>query len=70
MRRGSCTIWAQLLDKLAELQKELAKWRDSVYAPDRGALDPAACLANERYGGYWRAVARPLSAPHSHAIWH
>jgi len=35
------------------LQKRLDEIRETTYAPDRGALDPAACVANEKAGGYW-----------------
>ena len=35
------------------MQKRLDEIRETTYAPDRGALDPAACVANEKAGGYW-----------------
>ena len=35
------------------IQKRLDEIRETTYAPDRGALDPAACVANEKAGGYW-----------------
>ena len=38
---------------LQNLQSRLAEYRETTYAPDRGALDPAACIANEKAGGYW-----------------
>lgn len=38
---------------LATLQARLAQYRETTYAPSRGALDPAACIANEKAGGYW-----------------
>lgn len=39
--------------RLAQMQKRLAEIRDTTYAPSRGALDPAACVANVKAGGYW-----------------
>ena len=39
--------------QLATMQKRLAEIRDTTYAPARGALDPAACVANAKAGGYW-----------------
>ena len=38
---------------LATMAERLAEIRDTTYAPARGALDPAACAANEKAGGYW-----------------
>ena len=38
---------------LSTMAKRLAEIRDTTYAPARGALDPAACVANAKAGGYW-----------------
>lgn len=38
---------------LSTMAKRLAAIRDTTYAPARGALDPAACVANDKAGGYW-----------------
>jgi len=40
-------------DKLKQLAKRLAELRKSVYAPDRGAIDPAACTQIQKNGGFW-----------------
>jgi hypothetical protein len=42
-----CVMWVQ------SMQKRLSELRETTYAPSRGALDPAACIANEKAGGYW-----------------
>ena len=39
--------------KVAAMQARLAQVRDTVYAPNRGVLDPKACAANTANGGYW-----------------
>eukprot|EP00937_MAST-01D_sp_MAST-1D-sp2_P005853 g5853.t1 len=42
-----------LPDVLARLQARQAEIRQTVFAPDRGDLDPAACGANDAAGGFW-----------------
>ena len=44
---------ATMPDKVRALQARLAEVRGTVYAPDRGVLDPKACAANKANGGYW-----------------
>ena len=39
---------------VARLHRRLDELRQSVYAPDRGAIEPAACdVITERYHGFW-----------------
>lgn len=38
---------------LQDMQARLERARATVYAPPRGDLDPAACTANDRNGGFW-----------------
>jgi len=39
---------------VARLRRRLDELRQSVYAPDRGAIEPAACeVITERYHGFW-----------------
>uniref|UniRef100_A0A7S3FKK9 Uncharacterized protein n=1 Tax=Haptolina ericina TaxID=156174 RepID=A0A7S3FKK9_9EUKA len=38
---------------LQQLKARMAEVRETVYAPERGDLDPAACEANQKHGGYW-----------------
>ena len=56
----SCDLAAALPAVLARLQARQAEIRLTVFAPDRGALDPAACAANDAAGGFW---APWLAAP-------
>ena len=40
-------------DKVSAMQARLGEVRETVYAPNRGELDPKACDANKACGGYW-----------------
>jgi len=44
------------------MQPRLERARPTVYAPDRGALDPAACSANDAAGGFWVPWLTPAEA--------
>ena len=47
MAQQNKTLFAEMLARLNDLQR-------TVYSPDRGSKDMAACTAaTSRYGGYW-----------------
>jgi len=53
--------------KVNELRGRIEELRKTVYAPDRGALDPKACEQIGLNGGYWGPWLNPeqLTLQHS-----